>query len=187
MARESQTSLKSPSFFQYGHCPLPATSHWTHLSISCHAVEAIHTLCYQPSPALLPHPPAFLQNHFFITSLHLCTVNKSSGLYLTDLKVNSNQVKCLPSWWKTVWLSWTDNWTDFNFAIISSSRGKKTSNNKKTPLLQENSRRGIFTVMWSHPACSSQPEDKNKLRGEYYEQQNKSGINRRYHSLICNT
>lgn len=132
-------------------------------------------------------PPTFLQNHFFITSLHLCTVNKSSGLYLTDLKVNSNQVKCSPSWWKTVWLSWTDNWTDFNFAIISLSRGKKTNNNKKNPLLQENSRRGIFTVMWSHPACSSQPEDKNKLRGEYYEQQNKSGINRRYHSLICNT
>lgn len=73
MARESQTSLKSPSFFQYGHCPLPATSHWTHLSISCHAVEAIHTLCYQPSPALLPHPPRISSKslfHNFFASLY---------------------------------------------------------------------------------------------------------------------
>lgn len=83
--------------FQYGHCPLPATSHWTHLSIPCTAAETIHSLCYQPSPALLPHPLSFLQNYFFITSFHLCLKNKSSGLCLTDLKVNSNQVKCSPS------------------------------------------------------------------------------------------
>lgn len=147
MARKSQIFWESPSFLQYRHLPLPAPSHWTHLSNSCNAIETIHTLWYQPSPTLLPHPPSlFLQNHFFITSFHLCAMNKSSGLYLTDLKVNSKQMKCSPSWLRTVW----NNTLQFSHYLLAQE--KKTP---KITFLQENSRRGIFTVMLSHPACST--------------------------------
>lgn len=125
MARESQTSLESPSFFPAWTLPSPATSHWTHLSPPCTAADAIHTPCYQPSPTLLPHLLSFLQNYFFIASLHLCVMSKSSGLCLTDLKVNLNQGKCSPSWgeqFETI---------DFNAAIISLSRKKKKGKKPK--------------------------------------------------------
>lgn len=96
MARESQTSLS----FQHGTCPLPATSPGptgpTSAFLAMQIKKSVLSVTSQVLLCLLTLL-SFLQNHFFITSLHLCVMNKSSGLYLTDLTVNSNQVKCSPS------------------------------------------------------------------------------------------
>lgn len=119
MARETQTSLGSPSFHQYEHHPLPAISSWTHLSTSSNATEAIHMLCYQQSPPSLPHsPPLFFKITF---SLLLYIVFSWTA-----------QVFIFQTWrWIHLWLSAPHHcegqlkMTTFSFAIISLSEKKR--------------------------------------------------------------
>lgn len=61
------------------------------------------SICFVTSQVLLSFLTSspFLQNHFFITSSHLFVTN-NSDLHLTNQKVNSHQIKCSPSWWRTV-------------------------------------------------------------------------------------
>lgn len=111
------------------------------------AIEAIHTLCYQPNPSLLHHPTPYFYKITFSLRFYIF------------LSWTTAQVFILQTW-RWIHLRWSVHHhnegqmkiTNFSFAIVSLS--------KKNPKisLQENFARDLFIVMWSHLAHSDLPK-----------------------------
>lgn len=145
---QSVTDFSGKSIFL--SAPMMSSSSYQQLNPPQHfsnAIEAIHTLCYQPNPPPLHHPTPYFSKITF------------SLLFYIFLSWTTAQIFILQTW-RWIHIRWSAHHhnegqmkiTNFSFAIVSlSKKNLKIS-------LQGNFMRDLFIFMWSHLAYSNLPK-----------------------------